>query len=56
MNLKELLDRTLKEIDRQILSTSMPSPEQALIWQMATQELLEIRERLYRARVSEQEH
>lgn len=47
MNLKDLLDRTLKEIDRQILGTSTPTPEQALIWTIAAQELDSIRMRLY---------
>ena len=48
MNLRDLLEATLKEIDRQIETVKVPSPEQALIWTLAAQELSEIRIRLYR--------
>jgi hypothetical protein len=48
MNLRELLERSLKEIDRQVQTTANATPEQGLIWTLAAQELSEIRLRLYR--------
>ena len=55
MNLRDLLDATLKEIDRQVKSTPVPTPEQALIWTLAAQELDAIKVRLYRPTLSDKE-
>lgn len=50
MNLRDLLDATLKEIDRQVQTTAVAKPEQMLIWTLAAQELADIKNRLYTVR------
>lgn len=50
MNLRDLLDATLKEIDRQVQTTAVATPEQMLIWTLAAQELADIKNRLYTVR------
>lgn len=56
MNLRDLLDATLKEIDRQVQTTKVPTPEQALIWTLAAQGISETKARLYSQQIEDKEH
>lgn len=47
VNLKDLLESSLKEVDRQIQSTPQPSIEQMFIWNVAVKELAEIKRQFY---------
>lgn len=55
MNLLDLLDATLKEIDRQMKTTTVAKPEQMLIWTLAAQEISETKARLYTHKIEDKE-